>query len=74
MGLPALAYEVVWTRLLVFSVGSTVYSFSLMLANFLFGITVGGLLVVPFFKKRINFQLLLTLFQLGIGLYLIFSL
>jgi spermidine synthase len=73
-GFTALAYEVVWTRILVFGVGSTVYSFSLMLANFLFGITVGGLLVVPFFKKTINFQLLLTLFQFGIGLYLIFSL
>ena len=73
-GLTALAYEVVWTRLLVFGVGSTVYSFSLMLANFLFGITVGGLLVVPFFKKKINFRLLLSFFQFGIGLYLIFSL
>jgi spermidine synthase len=73
-GFTALAYEVVWTRLLVFGIGSTVYSFSLMLANFLFGITVGGLLVVPFFKKKFNFRLLLTLFQFGIGLYLIFSL
>ena len=73
-GFTALAYEVVWTRLLVFGIGSTVYSFSLMLANFLFGITVGGLLIVPFFKKRFNFHLLLSLFQFGIGLYLIFSL
>ena len=73
-GFTALAYEVVWTRLLVFGMGSTVYSFSLMLANFLFGITVGGLLIAPFFKRTINFRLLLTLFQFGIGLYLIFSL
>mgnify|MGYP003714177233 FL=1 len=73
-GFTALAYEVVWTRLLVFGIGSTVYSFSLMLANFLFGITVGGLLIVPFFKRKIDFRLLLTLFQFGIGLYLIFSL
>ena len=73
-GFTALAYEVVWTRLLVFGIGTTVYSFSLMLANFLFGITVGGLLIVPFFKRKINFRLLLTLFQFGIGLYLIFSL
>ena len=73
-GFTALAYEVVWTRLLVFGIGSTVYSFSMMLANFLFGITVGGLLIVPFFKRKINFRLLLSLFQFGIGLYLIFSL
>jgi len=73
-GFTALAYAAVWTRLLVFGIGSTVYSFSLMLANFLFGITVGGLLIVPFFKRKIDFRLLLTLFQFGIGLYLIFSL
>jgi spermidine synthase len=72
-GFTALAYEVVWTRMLVFGIGSTVYSFSLMLANFLFGITVGGLLIVPFFKRNFDFRLLLTLFQIGIGLYLIFS-
>jgi spermidine synthase len=73
-GFTALAYEVVWTRLLVFGMGSTIYSFSMMLANFLFGITIGGLLIVPFFKRKINFRLLLSLFQFGIGLYLIFSL
>ena len=72
-GFTALAYEVVWTRILVFGIGSTVYSFSLMLANFLFGITIGGLLIVPFFKRNLDFRLLLTLFQIGIGLYLIFS-
>lgn len=73
-GFTALAYEVVWTRILVFGIGSTVYSFSLMLANFLFGITVGGLLIVPFFKRKFDFRLLLILFQFGIGFYLIFSL
>ncbi|MEK9627481.1 MAG: fused MFS/spermidine synthase [Nitrospinota bacterium] len=73
-GFSALAYEVLWTRILVFGVGSTVYSFSLMLANFLFGITVGGLLIVPFFKRNFNLRTLLILFQLGIGIYIIFSL
>jgi len=72
-GFSALAYEVVWTRILVFGIGSTVYSFSLMLANFLFGITVGGLLIVPFFKRNFDFRMLLILFQFGIGFYLIFS-
>jgi len=72
-GFTALAYEVVWTRILVFGIGSTVYSFSLMLANFLFGITVGGLLIVPLFKRNFDFRILLTLFQVGIGFYIIFS-
>jgi spermidine synthase len=73
-GFTALAYEVVWTRLLVFGMGSTVYSFSLMLANFLIGITVGSLLIVPFFKRKINFRLLLAIFQFGVGLYITLSL
>jgi spermidine synthase len=73
-GFTALGYEVVWTRLLVFSIGSTVYSFSLMLTIFLFGITVGGLLIAPLFQRNIDDRLLLGLLQLGIGFYLIFSL
>ena len=36
-GFTALAYEVLWTRLLVFSIASTVYSFSMMLAVFFTG-------------------------------------
>jgi len=72
-GFTSLAYEVVWTRILVFGIGSTVYSFSLMLANFLLGITVGGLLIVPVFKRNFDFRILLTLFQFGIGFYVIFS-
>lgn len=72
-GFTALAYEVVWTRILVFGIGSTVYSFSLMLGNFLFGITLGGLIIVPFFKRSFDLRLLLALFQVGIGFYLIFS-
>ena len=50
-GFTALAYEVLWTRLLVFSIASTVYSFSLMLAVFLLGICLGSLLVVPLMAR-----------------------
>ncbi len=42
-GFLALGYEVVWTRLLVFEVGNTIFSFSLMLASFLLGIALGSL-------------------------------
>jgi|GEM_PF-7045724 spermidine synthase len=44
-----------------------------MLANFIFGITVGGLLIVPFFLRNFDFRFLLILFQFGIGFYLLFS-
>ncbi len=73
-GFTALAYEVLWTRLLVFSISSTVYSFSMMLGVFLLGITLGSLLVVPVFRSNLNLRTVLIGLQAGIGLYAIGSL
>jgi spermidine synthase len=42
-GAVALGVEVFWTRILVLYLGSSVYSFSLMLAVYLIGITAGSL-------------------------------
>lgn len=47
MGATSLAYEVLWTRALVFYLGSSVYAFSLMLLLVLLGIALGSLLVAP---------------------------
>ena len=41
-GMSALAAEVVWTRILSLILGGTVYTFSLILAGFLFGLGVGS--------------------------------
>jgi spermidine synthase len=41
-GLGALGAEVVWTRLLSLLMGATVYSFSIILAVFLFGLGIGS--------------------------------
>lgn len=41
-GMSALASEVVWTRLLGLSLGQTTYTFSLILAVFLFGLGIGS--------------------------------
>lgn len=41
-GFASFAYEIFWTRSLVFLVGNTTYAFSLMLAAFLSGIALGG--------------------------------
>jgi len=72
-GFTALAYEVLWTRLLVFSISSTVYSFSMMLAVFLLGIFLGSLLVVPLAAWRVNLRGVLVFLQAGTGLYVIAS-
>jgi spermidine synthase len=43
MGATSLAYEVLWTRILVFYFGSSVYAYSLMLLVVLLGIALGSL-------------------------------
>ncbi len=42
-GLASLSSEILWTRILVFPMGSTLYSFALILATFLLGIALGSL-------------------------------
>ena len=73
-GFTALAYEVLWTRLLVFSIASTVYSFSLMLAVFLIGIGIGSLAVVPLMSRVASLRTVLIALQAGIGVYVLFTL
>ncbi len=72
-GFTALAYEVLWTRLLVFSIASTVYSFSMMLAVFLLGIFLGSLLLIPLLTKIKNLRTMLIALQGGVGIYVIGS-
>jgi spermidine synthase len=42
-GMASLSSEILWTRILVFPLGSTLYSFALILATFLLGIATGSL-------------------------------
>ncbi|MCI0514108.1 fused MFS/spermidine synthase, partial [candidate division KSB1 bacterium] len=44
-GFVSLAYEVVWTRALIFFVSSTTYSFTIILTTFLIGIALGSFIV-----------------------------
>ena len=73
-GFTALAYEVLWTRLLVFSIASTVYSFSMMLTVFLLGIFLGSLLLIPLAERIHNIRTALLILQASTGLYVIGSL
>lgn len=45
-GVLTMAYEVLWTRILVFAFSSTVYAFTLILATFLTGLSLGSRLFV----------------------------
>lgn len=45
-GLLSMAFEILWTRILVFPLGSTVYAFTVILATFLAGLALGSRLFV----------------------------
>ncbi|MBD3322816.1 MAG: hypothetical protein GF350_17080 [Chitinivibrionales bacterium] len=55
-GFCALAFEVVWTRLLIFYIGNSIYAFPSMLVVYLCGSALGSLLISrfhTFFKDKI---------------------
>jgi spermidine synthase len=50
-GLAALAYEVIWTHVLAFLIGNTVYAFGVMLFTFLCGLGLGAQIVARRFQQ-----------------------
>jgi spermidine synthase len=50
-GLAAIGYEVLWTRILVYSLGPSTYAFSAMLTTFLVGIAVGSVVISRFIDR-----------------------
>jgi spermidine synthase len=71
-GFCALGYEVLWTRMLTFVVGTSVYSFTIMLGAFLAGIALGshsfGVLSRRWKGRARGLVLLFAATQVAIGL------
>jgi predicted membrane-bound spermidine synthase/tetratricopeptide (TPR) repeat protein len=67
-GMCSMMYEVTWVRLLIPILSSSTYSFTLMLAAFISGITLGSYLIYYFLPKIKRPFLMIGLFQLGIVL------
>ena len=67
-GFCALAYEVLWTRIMVFFLGSTTYAFATMLAAFLFGIALGSIVLARWVDRIKQPVAIFGIAQLGIGL------
>ncbi|MGB9597173.1 MAG: fused MFS/spermidine synthase, partial [Candidatus Poribacteria bacterium] len=67
-GFCALAYEVLWTRILVLFLGSTAYAFATMLSTFLFGIALGSILIAKFADQRKDLLAMLGIIQIVIAL------
>ena len=68
-GFCALAYEVLWTRIMVFFLGSTTYAFATMLAAFLFGIALGSIVFARWVDRIKQPVAVFGVVQLGIGLF-----
>ena len=68
-GFCALAYEVLWTRIMVFFLGSTTYAFATMLAAFLFGIALGSIVFARWVDRIKQPIAVFGIVQLGIGLF-----
>ncbi len=68
-GFCALAYEVLWTRIMVFFLGSTTYAFATMLAAFLFGIALGSIVFARWVDRMKQPMAVFGGVQFGIGLF-----
>jgi spermidine synthase len=70
-GFAAMIYEVGWVRLFIPVLGSSTYSFTLMLVGFIAGIAVGSLIVANLVRRIRNLFGFLSVCQLGIVLSMI---
>jgi spermidine synthase len=73
-GFIVMLYEITWIRLLANILGSSTYSFSLMLVAFISGIALGSLLVSALISKIKNLYLFLGVCQLGTAVSMILTL
>ncbi len=73
-GATAMVYEIGWVRLLIPVLGSSTYSFSLMLIAFITGITLGSFLVSLLINKTKNLVWLLAGCQAGVALAMMVTL
>ncbi|WP_305046032.1 fused MFS/spermidine synthase, partial [Geoalkalibacter sp.] len=68
VGFFALAYEILWTRVLLLFLGNTVYAFALMLSAYLVGVALGGALYARLAHPALNEKRLFCLLTLLMGL------
>ncbi len=71
-GLCAMAYEVIWTRLLGLIIGPTTYSFTLVIATFIIGLALGSLFFGWLGDRVSRVFPLLVLTQIGAALLALF--
>ena len=73
-GFCALAYEVLWTRILAFFLGNSTHAFAVMLTTYLLGLALGSLLFARLLDKVKHRLILLGFIEVCIGLSALLSL
>jgi spermidine synthase len=66
-GFIALAYEVIWSRVLALIIGSSVYAFSIMLTTFLIGLAAGATIASRFVDRIRRSVFAFGLIEVGVG-------
>lgn len=66
-GATSLAYQVLWTRVLVYFTGQTIYAFSTILASFLIGLVLGSLALARFSDRARDRVAVFGLMEMAIG-------
>ena len=72
-GFCALAYQVLWTRVLVFFLGNTTHAFAVMLTTYLLGLALGSFIFSKFLDKGKHLLTLLAFIEVFIGLFALLS-
>ncbi len=67
-GFTAMAYEVLWTRVLVFLTGGTAYAFTVMLTTYLSGLALGSVLAVRLVDRSKRLVEAFSVLQMLVGL------
>jgi len=67
-GTAAMIYQIAWTKVLLLSIGSSVYAFSLIVTAFICGLALGSLIISKFIDRRKDLVLWLALVQGAIGM------
>jgi spermidine synthase len=73
-GAVALAYEVIWTHVLAFTVGNTVYAFGVMLFSLLCGLGWGAQVVSRYVSRPVQWAPVLILSQVGLSAAILLTL
>jgi len=67
-GVAAMIYQIAWTRVLSLSIGSSVYTFSLIVTAFICGLALGSLFIGKFIDRRKHLVLGLAVVEGIIGI------